>query len=364
MLDKLKQVLTGRRNTAIGYRTSGKAPRGATVNSELEQPWLHEFDECCTIEDVYYCFRLLLGRNPSEPEWPGHSGHAGSRLSSVVAQYLDSPEFKARQLSSFDSGGIELVNLPDFKMYVPKFDPLVGRHIYASKTYEPPVTDILRRLLQPGDFFVDVGANIGFFSLLAAQLVGKQGHVFAFEPFSQNVKLFYLSQQVNKFEQIDLFPIAVSDRSKLYLYDNAGTTGVISQLSSDFQRVMDSTIVYSVSLDKWLSSVKRLDCIKIDVDGAEGLVITGALELLRRHKPYVVCEFGPDAIQMLSRISPADFLRLLQVSPEYEFYVLHEAGPISCQQNTNRVMELYAQHGGDHVDILAAPGPLRGCAYP
>jgi FkbM family methyltransferase len=272
------------------------------VNLGLEQPWLHEFNECCTIEDVYYCFRLLLGRNPSTPEWPGHSGHAGSRLSSVVAQYLDSPEFKARQLSSFDSGDIELVNLPNFKMYVPKFDPAVGRHIYTSKTYEPPVTDILRRLLQPRNYFVDVGANMGFFSLLAAQLVGRQGHVFAFETFSQNVKLLYLSQQMNEFEQIDLFPIAVSDRSTLYLFDNAGTTGVISQLPSDFQRVMNSTIVYSVSLDKWLSNVERLDCIKIDVDGAEGLVITGALELLHRHKPYVVCEFGPDASEAIGYI--------------------------------------------------------------
>ena len=62
------------------------------------------------------------------------------------------------------------------------------------------MTDLLRQVLRPADTYVDVGANIGYFSLLAARLVGKQGHVFAFESISQNVKLLYLSRQANGFD--------------------------------------------------------------------------------------------------------------------------------------------------------------------
>ena len=218
-----------RRVATLMAALPGSLPAGEQL--DLREPWKHGYDDTCTTTDIFFSFRLLLGRNPSKGEWPGHAGLAGGQLKDVVSTYLDSPEFKNRQLGSFDVKEIELCDVQGFKLYVPKNDTQVGRAIYLSRTYEPPLTDLFLRNLREGHVFVDVGGNIGYFSMLAASRVGPQGRVLTVEPFSQNVKLLHLSRQANAFEQIEIFPIAASLSRKLYLYDNGGTNGFISPLS-------------------------------------------------------------------------------------------------------------------------------------
>ena len=325
---------------------------------DLQEPWKHDYSDACTVEDIYYCFRLLLGRNPSRMEWPGHSALAGGQLKNVVATYLDSPEFKNRQLGSFDTSQIDLCHIHGFNLYVPKNDIQVGRGIYTSHTYEPPVTNLFMRNLKRGDVFVDVGANIGYFSMMAASLVGSTGRIFAFEPFSQNVKLLHLSRQVNQFERVEIFPVAAGSDRRLYLYDNAGTNGFISPLTNDFRAVMQSTIVFSVCLDDVLRDVERIDFIKVDVEGAEHLVLQGARTLLQRHHPVIVSEFAPPAIQNVSGASPIDYLDCLLVSPEYELSILDEADVVSCGREIDRVINFFEAKGGDHIDVLSTPRPI------
>jgi len=325
---------------------------------DLREPWKHDYDDTCTRADIFYCFRLLLGRNPSRVEWPGHSALAGGRLTDVVATYLDSPEFKNRQLGSFDMREIELCRVHDFELYVPKNDMQVGRTIYLSRAYEPPLTDLFLRNLKKGDVFVDVGANIGYFSMLAASRIGPNGRVFAFEPFSQNVKLLHLSKRANRFEQVEIFPLAASSGRQLYLYDNAGTNGFISPLSDDFRAVMQSTIVFSMSLDELLKDVARVDFLKVDVEGAEYLVLRGAETIVHRHLPAIVSEFAPPAIQNVSGVSPLDYLRLLLISPEYQLFVLDEAGVIPCGRDVEKVMNFFEEKGSNHIDLLATSRSL------
>ena len=72
--------------------------------SDIEdKPWTINFDKKVNKIDIYYCFRLLLGRNPSKEEWPGHSGFVGTNLTNLVSSYLSSAEFKNRNLLSYNS---------------------------------------------------------------------------------------------------------------------------------------------------------------------------------------------------------------------------------------------------------------------
>src|SRR5690606_15185214 len=90
----------------------------------------------------------------------------------------------------------------------------------GQDNYEPHVTAEVRRLLQPGMTFVDVGANIGYFALLAASLVGAQGKVIAFEPNLENCELLRRSIAANGFDDfVHVHPYAVAEKAQFFTLD-------------------------------------------------------------------------------------------------------------------------------------------------
>ena len=162
------------------------------------------FAVAATAEDIYYCFRLLLGRNPSPTEWSGHSSLAGNDLSSVVRSYLDSPEFANRGLIARSlASDITLTEAPGFLIYTVADDLAVGKHV-AAGGYELHVAAVLRSRLQPGMGVIDLGANIGFFTMLAASLVGAEGTVLAVEPNLANVRMIEASRRANGFGHVSI----------------------------------------------------------------------------------------------------------------------------------------------------------------
>ena len=116
------------------------------VDRFWDRPHAHEASHA----DIFYCFRLLLGRSPSAVEWSGHSMMAGEPLHAVVASYLTSLVFFLCGLAApTPSGDVVLAKLPEFRIYCDVSDPAVGKHVSAGY-YEPEVTAIFRRLLKPG----------------------------------------------------------------------------------------------------------------------------------------------------------------------------------------------------------------------
>lgn len=330
--------------------------RIAQVGLDLDRPWDFDFREECSEEDIYYCFRLLLGRNPGDVEWPGHRALAGNKLNTVVSTYLSSQEFKNRKLEVLSDTEHVLVDLEGYQMYVSPSDIEVGAHIHRGKTYEPHVTEQVRKALAPGRFFLDIGANIGHFSLLAAHLVGKEGRVFSFEPSQYNVKLLYLNARVNGFENIEIYPFAVADRRMLLAYDGVASNGVISEIGENINSVMQTTLVYSVNLDDVLQDVEKMDVIKIDVEGAEYMALDGGRNLLRKHRPTMFSEFAPPALEAVSKVSAEVYLRLLLVDEGYAIAVCDLSGElVDCGRDVNKVIGCFADSGVDHIDIVAYP---------
>ena len=330
----------------------------ARIGTEsLNQPRNIEFREKCSEEDIYYCFRLLLGRNPGKKEWGAHKTHIGNDLRNVVPIYLTSREFKDRKLGVLSNTENVLIDLEAFKMCVSASDIAVGKDILINKNYEPHVTEAIKKKLAPGMFFIDIGANIGYFSLLASHLVGKEGRVFSFEPFQYNIKLLYLNARINGFENIEIYPFAVADRKSLFAYDNTGSNGVISELDDDIN-ILSTTLVYSVRIDDVLQDIDRMDVIKIDVEGAEYMALNGGRSLLKKHRPTIFSEFCPPRLEVVSKVSAENYLQLLLVDENYSISVLDSksGNMIDCKNDINKVIKCFeTDTDSGHIDIVAYP---------
>lgn len=157
--------------------------------------------------DIYYAYRLLLGRAPTAADWeiwrrdiqPGMSKNA------LAETFLNSAEFRAHHEIQ-----PQLVPTPHgFDIWVDTHDELIGQPIIATQAYEPHVTAILRRELRPDSVLVDIGANMGWFTLLSASLT-PHGKVIAIEPNWANVQLVYRSLLQNEFRHVTLYPCAIT----------------------------------------------------------------------------------------------------------------------------------------------------------
>lgn len=179
-------------------------------------------------------------------------------------------------------------------------DQHVSRRIREEGVWEPYETSLLLSLLQPGDVFVDVGANIGYFSVLAASVVGEQGAVFAFEPDPENFRLLQHNIALNGLQHcITPVQAALSNTAgegQLFLSaDNLGDHQVYA--SDELRPSVPITLIQgSQYLEERL---QRLDLLKVDTQGSEFHVIAGLLPLLLQleHKPRIVVELTPHSLR-------------------------------------------------------------------
>jgi FkbM family methyltransferase len=157
---------------------------------------------------------------------------------------------------------------------------------------EPEVQDALRRHLRPGMTFYDLGANIGFFSLLAARLVGEQGRVIAFEADPEIAARLREHVERNQFRRIIVAERAVwSEASKVFFERIDPATSPDRGLGHVACVASASTIeIQAVTLDDFARTSPPPDFIKCDVEGAEVEAFRGAQRLLAEKRPGILCE--------------------------------------------------------------------------
>jgi FkbM family methyltransferase len=177
----------------------------------------------------------------------------------------------------------------------------VGQYIYATGRYEENTVALMSRLLQPGDCFIDVGANIGYLTLLGARLVRPTGSVIAFEPLPSARMALERNVALNDAAHVVVRGDAVCDRTGTATL-NIGPdhhTSISSLLPVPQHR--DEAAVSCVRLDDVVSA-RRVRLIKIDVEGAEHLVVEGASRTLDTHAPDLIVELnGPEVGDALRR---------------------------------------------------------------
>ena len=150
--------------------------------------------------------------------------------------------------------------------------------------YELEKQAVLRRMIKPGMKVFDIGANAGFYTLAFARLVGKDGHVWAFEPFAENVHNLRRHIGMNGLANVTVVQAAVSEAN--------GMTGFMTAASNSMGHLSEGGdyLVPTVSLDGVCSTLE-IDCpdfIKLDVEGAEGRVLGGTTQILAKGKTSIV----------------------------------------------------------------------------
>lgn len=189
------------------------------------------------------------------------------------------------------------------KMFLVASDVSLTPHIAVDGYWEEWITNIFMKVVKPGMQVVDVGANVGYYTLLAAQLVGEKGHVTAFEANKELADVVYRNLQINGYQErstvIDKAVFSESKTLNFSIYKNhKGSSGLwgSEQDAGNFRDEVEIVQVEAVSLDEQFAQ-RTPDLIKIDAEGAEGHVLMGARQLMERNRNLqLLIEYNPHFI--------------------------------------------------------------------
>lgn len=251
----------------------------------------------------------------------------------------------------FDLREKQLVSMDSFDLFLMPND-YIGASIIASKTYEPHVTCIVKKLLKEGDVFLDLGGNLGYFSMLASTLVKNTGKVLVFEPNPQNLQLIYASILHNETSNIFVYPYAASDSASILRFTTVGSNGgIVTKHSQNQQFFM---LVQSVVLDDFLSNVPKIDLVKIDIEAHEPAAIRGMVNLIKTHKPKIITEFHPWAMILNNVELPEEYLSQLY-NLGYRISIILPSGELHIASSAEEIMNYWKSLDREtlHLDLLA-----------
>jgi len=164
-------------------------------------------------------------------------------------------------------------------------------------TLEPAVTEAMLRTVRTGHVVYDIGANLGYFTLVAARLVGPEGRVVAFEPVPWCAESVAANAALNGLDHVEVRAQAVSrtsGRERLLVVGHADHSLLASVGSHANTR--EQIDVDAVAIDDLVGAgeIPPPDVLKIDTEGAELLVLDGMRETIARHAPRIICEIHDD----------------------------------------------------------------------
>ena len=200
---------------------------------------------------------------------------------------------------------------------------MAAYHVFRGLP-EPGVVKRFQQLLRPGMVVVDIGANVGLYTLEAARALTRTGKVYSFEPTPQTYRILHDNIQVNGFLEtgiVELFQMAVTDRSgraELALFaDDCGHNTLF------FDGKVPNISVRTISLDEALNTNFPVHVVKIDAEGSEPLIIRGMRDVISRSPEiHIVVEFAPVHLRRAG-FEPTEFVAEIE-SMELEIHRIHD----------------------------------------
>lgn len=250
---------------------------------------------------------------------------------------------------------VERFEVDDVVLVLDRADASVSVQIRDDGQYEPYVAATLDGLLALGDVFVDVGANVGYHTARAARRVGPTGRVLAVEANPENARLLALTAAANDFAHVDVLPLALGDHlGHVNFVSHIGSNGGFAPDDIESLASGRATVVPTVTLDSL--GLERIDVMKIDVEGAESIVIQGGVDTIARCRPAIVAEFSCEMTRRVGGIEPIDHLRRI-VDLGYVLHLVDRTGgpPMPFESPD----DLLADWGSDLrlEDLLLLPTP-------
>jgi FkbM family methyltransferase len=237
-------------------------------------------------------------------------------------------------------------------------DPNDSLLLSVREVYEPVETAFFQRHVEPGHTVVDVGANIGYYTLLFARAVGASGRVYAFEPEPNNFAILRTNVEGNGYRNVVLENAAVSDSSgTLDLFVNETNLG--DHQAYDAGEGRKRVIVRSVSLDDYFADLaERIDFVKMDIQGFEAAALRGMKTLLRTSPDVVlVTELWPKGM-VAAGANPEGYLHeLAQLG--FVLFECDERARRIVPLDVRRVLREHAPERGTGTNLIACRSPER-----
>lgn len=240
----------------------------------------------------------------------------------------------------------------------PARDKYVTPSLAQAGCIEPFQTEIVLNEVRPGDTVVDVGAHIGYYTLILARLVGPKGRVLAFEPDPLNFAILQRNVELNGYTNVELFRCALSDRcGQFRLFqstDNAGDHRLYESLDEP-RAVVEAE---AVTLDSVFGDrTETVDFVKMDVQGAEGMALEGMSGLLSRcPRVKMILEFWPLGLARAGYSAELLLGRLTEMG--FRIYEVDERNLTIRRADLRRLLDRHPASSESFTNLLCTKAPL------
>lgn len=224
-------------------------------------------------------------------------------------------------------------------------------YLFLKRKIDAFETEVVKKEIIKGDVILDIGACVGYYTLIFARLVGEEGKVFAFEPDPENFALLRKNVEKGGYRNVILVQKAVSNKTgRIRLY--------LSEYHKDDQRIYDShdgrksIEIEAIRLDDYFKNYNGgIDFIKMDVQGAEGKVIQGMPSLLQKAGTLkIITEFWPLGLKTCGT-EPEEYPKLLQ-KHGFKLYHVNEGKKKIEPAHIAELLETYIPEKENYTDLL------------
>jgi len=226
----------------------------------------------------------------------------------------------------------------NFLFYLsPYKEKIGGRGYFLYREEQEPILQFGDKLLNKNDIVIDAGANQGIFSLSFCSKIGPKGKIIAIEPFQECTNIIKKNLKKNKYKNIKIYQRVLSNCIKNHEIDF--TYGITSASIIKNPKATKIMTVMSITIDKIMheNNLKKLNFIKLDIEGAEYLAILGGLKSIKKFKPLIYFE--------CNKLVDYTRIKKLMKKLEYKIYFFNKEGLLELnrkfEKNNNNLILKY-----------------------
>ncbi len=280
--------------------------------------------------DIVALYNFLLEREPEGERIILEKMKCGT-INNLVTELISSEEFAQKHpLAPSKANAWVIVEDPEgFRIFVNLADMEISWNIIQNK-FERAERKFIKKYLKEGDTALDIGANIGFFSMLMSKLVGREGRVLGFEPLPFLYEAACRSRVENDFTQCTMHNVALGSLqgrgTLVYAPDSPNWGGGFISPDDSVLHGHAGLVVPVTPLASYLHDLS-IDFIKIDVEGSEYMVLQPARDYLNATRPIILTEIHRAQLQRVSNVDPKTYISFFK-DMNYTCHVLNQDGEV------------------------------------
>ena len=219
----------------------------------------------------------------------------------------------------------------------------------TTNTYETGTMLTLKKVIKPSDICIDIGGNIGMITL-PLSFLAKNGYVYSFEPESSNYENLQLSLKENNIKNVDVFCCGISDKREMRMLTYENDKLACNHITDTDYLAPVGNIKESlfITIDEFIveRSLKKVNFIKIDVEGAEVKILRSIKDTLVEFRPILIVEIAPSLLKTFFDDTPEDLYKIVSEIYNYVYWIDDETGKLTRIRNINKLNEMLSKSKG------------------